>query len=979
MWQKGWIVTVCVTIIQLMVSMFPCTVFAINKNPNILIINSYDRNMPWTDNETIGIINTYNQAGIEPAFYIEYLDWKNSPNPDNISLFYQIFKSKYAQRTIDIVMTTDDKALEFALNYQTELFHNAPIVFCGVYPASAEKMAAGRSNVTGVYEIMDVEGTLKLMNGLTPDLEQLYLIYDNTESGLAARELLESAVHKQKLPLSVVHMNDFSYQEINRQLLSAPDNSAVLIATYSRDAAGTNMDLTRYAQIFSQNSRIPIYILYDFNVGVGTIGGSVVSGLQQGKHAAELGMRIFQGEQPSDIAPVSPANGVVTVDYQQLERLKLPVSKIPPNSVIINNPLTFYETNKEIIWSVICAFWVLIFYIVVLIGNIKRRKTAEVNLKRNNEEITALYEEVLASQDELQHQYQQTANVRDALGKSEERYKLSVEGANDGLWDWDIIRDEVYFSDRCCELLAISSNQLQGFRQFLQEKIPQGELSLVLAQLDEHLSGESAYFVLEEKMNTAHGPTWLLLRGKALIDSSGRPLRMAGSLTDITDRKSHEAKINYLAYHDSLTGLANRTALEKELEDLLDHYPASQSGALLFVDIDNFKVINDTFGHSYGDKMLVVMGNLLADSSKGVGSVFRMGGDEFVLLLKSVEDQQCPARLAQTIQDVLSVPLQINEKNFDVTLSIGVTIFPQDGASKEELLKNADLAMYQAKVQGKNKCIFFSRMMEKAVLEKVLLERSLREAIVNDELRLWYQPFVEVSTGKIIGFEALIRWYNPEKGLVMPTQFIDLAEETGLIIPIGQHILRNACRFIVALRQEGYENLKVTVNLSIVQLMQSDFVQSVRNIMEETGAAPEWIGLEITEGILMESIEANIDKLRLIKDLGIGIYLDDFGTGYSSLNYLKKLPIDVVKIDKSFIDDLISKESEKQLTEVIIRLAHQLGIKTVAEGVETKAQLEQLTQYHCDVVQGYLFSKPVPEREVRDLLHTNEKLLREFQ
>lgn len=972
MWRKGWIVTVSVTIIQLMVSIFPCTVFAINKYPNILIINSYDRNMPWTENETQGIINTYNQAGIESIFYIEYLDWKNNPSPENIPIYYQLFKNKYAEKSIDMIMVTDDKALEFALSYQNELFHNAPIVFCGVYPDSADKMISGLTNVTGVYEVMDVEGTINLMMSLNPNLKQVYWIYDNTESGQAVQELLESAIHRQNLSWSVLHMNKLRYQEINSELQNAPDDSAVLIATYSRDAAGITMELSRYAQLFSSNSRVPVYILHDFNVGIGTVGGSVVSGLRQGKYAAELGIRILQGEQPNSIQPVSPASGVVTVDYRQLDRLKLPVGKIPPDSIVLNNPLSFYETNKNVIWSVICVFWLLLFYIVILIGNIRRRKAAEVSLKQNNEELTALYEEVLASQEELQHQYQQTTSMRDALGKSEERYKLSVEGANDGLWDWDIIRDEVYFSDRCCELLALASNQVKGFRQFLQNQIPERDIAQVMNRLDEHLNGQSAYFVLEQKMKTADRVTWLLLRGKALIDTYGQPIRMAGSLTDITDRKSYEAEIHFLAYHDSLTHLANRTAMERELENILANYPDGQSGAVLFIDIDNFKMINDTFGHSYGDKLLVQLGDLLAECSEGEGFVARMGGDEFVILLKQIQDTDHPARFVQKIRDILRMPLQINEKNFDVTLSIGATVFPQDGASKEEILKNADLAMYQAKIQGKNKCIFFDKGMEKAVLDKVLLERSLREAIYHNELKLWYQPFVEVATGRIVGFEALVRWYHPEQGIIMPVHFIDLAEETGLIIPIGKQILRNACRFIVALQQEGHEKLKVTVNISIVQLMQGDFVQTVQDILAETGALPGWLGLEITEGILMESIEANIDKLRAIKKLGVGIYLDDFGTGYSSLNYLKKLPIDIVKIDKSFIDDLLHKESEKQLTEVIIQLAHRMGIKTVAEGVETREQLRQLTRYECDVVQGYLFSKPVPEEAVRKLLIDSE-------
>ncbi|KYZ78019.1 hypothetical protein AXX12_00290 [Anaerosporomusa subterranea] len=844
-------------ILSIMMEVFICLLTpgvafsAHHLHPNILILNSYTREFEWTDSLNKGMMNTYKNAGLEPTFYIEYLDWKRNPSQENLSILYQLFKMKYSKQTIDVIMTTDDAALEFALNYRAEIFSDAPIVYVGVDPESAWKMVRGQRNVAGVQELLDVNGTLAVMKSFNPDIKKIYLIYDNTESGLAAKGPLERAVGNLNPKVSVQTLNNESYQDIVEKLRTAPDNSAALMATYSRDRNGVVMELERYVQLFSKDSRIPLYVLYDFEIGYGAVGGSVLSGSLEGEKAALLGLQILNGENPAVVTQREFLGHMTVLDYKQLQHYKLPMDRVPAGSELINSPQSFYEQNKKVIWTTVAIFWFMAISIIVLMLNIRQRKVAEASLKLSNEELGATYEEAVASQEELQAQYEQLEEVQQALFVSEERFK-------------------------------------------------------------------------------------------------------------------------YLAYHDSLTGLWNRAALSEQMNSILRKDSPRSSGAILYIDIDNFKFVNDTFGHSLGDKLLVVIGRMLSDIVGDEGFLARMGGDEFVIVLYDVCRSKA-APYATLISELVKSPLQIDGKKLYITFSIGVTMFPEDGDSMEELQKNADFAMYQAKEQGKNRYIFFNHSMETALREKILLERNLREAIANKELELWYQPFIEVATKRIIGFEALLRWYSPKYGSIPPVQFISLAEKTGLIIPIGCKVLQDACTFVASLRQEGYNNLRVTVNISVIQLIADDFIPTVQEIIAQTGVSPSSLGFEITESVFMEQSKGLVEKLECLKDMGIIILLDDFGSGYSSLKYLNHLPIDVVKIDKTFIDKLDENGDKKQLAEIIIALARQINAKSVAEGVETEKQLNRLIEYQCEIVQGYLFSKPVPEEAVRSLLMSNQK------
>lgn len=938
------------------------------KQPaNVLILNSYNKGLPWTDEQTDGIIGGLRGSDLDTSVFVEYLDWKNNPSPENLRLLYELLKSRYAGKKIDLVMTTDDAALEFALRHRKEIFGAAPVVFSGVYPRAAEIITASEINVTGVYENLDIEGTIRLMVALNPGLQQIYLLFDNTESGSITWAPVEKTAPRVKQGLSVVSLNYLSHEDIAAKLGALPDYTAVLVTSYSRDINGFTMEPERYVRYFAANSSVPVYITYDFESGYGAVGGSVLSGRLQGEEAAKLAVKILKGERAANMIPVDVQDSVTVIDYQQMLKFNLPVDKVPENAVFVNRPLSFFEQNRRVVGIAVTVFVVMTVYIGLLTQNIRRRMAAEAGLKKSNEELAGLYEEVLASQEELQAQYHTLAATQTALQESEERYKLSLDGANDGLWDWDIVADEMFLSERCAELLGLNAHKVSGLERLFATAVPVGEQGRVIDALRGHLAGETPYFYSEHRIITPGGVKWLLARGKAQVDGAGRPVRMAGSITDISERKKSEDAVEYLAYHDPLTSLANRTALNNKLRAVLAAPAGGPRGAVVFIDLDNFKVINDTFGHSYGDRLLIEVSRMLQRIDGGRHFIARVGGDEFFVLLEGANSRAEVAAFAEKVLAIFARPLVVDAMTFYVSVSVGLTMYPEDGTTAEELFKNADLAMYKAKDLGRSRYAFFEQTMDDAVRRKMAMERELREAIISDEFRLWYQPLINLGTGKIKGFEALIRWQSGSR-TIMPGDFIKVAEETGLIVPIGDWVLKSACDFAKRLREQGRGNLMVTVNISVVQLMRSDFVPWVLETIAAAGVPPAGIGLEITESLLMESFEVHREKLSEIRQSGVRIYLDDFGTGYSSLKYLRRLPVDTIKIDKSFIDDLTAADDEREIVGSIVALARRAGLKVVAEGVETEYQMAKLRRYNCEAVQGYYFSKPVPEEEVPALL-----------
>lgn len=460
-------------------------------------------------------------------------------------------------------------------------------------------------------------------------------------------------------------------------------------------------------------------------------------------------------------------------------------------------------------------------------------------------------------------------------------------------------------------------------------------------------------------------PEWTSI--VAVRKGDGPVSHYIGTFIDISERKAVEEHVRHLAEYDALTQLPNRHLMQERLEREIASAQRSGDGlALLFLDLDRFKNINDSLGHAVGDEVLQQIARRLTENIRVVDTACRLGGDEFVLVLPHLDQPEQAMLVAQKLQEALAQDLHIRNFDLTVTPSIGIALYPRDGEDAETLLKNADSAMYRAKGQGRNNCQFYTDDLNAAVSERLTLENDLRRALGRDELLPYFQPVVDLRDGRIVACEALLRWQSPDRGLVMPERFIPLAEETGLIVPMGANVLGQACRQLRAWDQAGLPPLRMAVNVSVVQLRHSQFPATLSAVLKECGLAPQRIELEMTESVLANESELTL-TLNELAQIGVGLALDDFGTGYSSLSYLKRLRFDTLKIDRSFISDLPADVDDAAITRTILGIARDFGMATVAEGVETQEQFEFLRQGGGTYAQGYLFSRPLPAAEFEAL------------
>ncbi|MGB9130600.1 MAG: EAL domain-containing protein [Thiobacillus sp.] len=462
-------------------------------------------------------------------------------------------------------------------------------------------------------------------------------------------------------------------------------------------------------------------------------------------------------------------------------------------------------------------------------------------------------------------------------------------------------------------------------------------------------------------------PKWTSI--SVIRDADQTVMFYIASFSDISERKANEARIDFLAHHDVLTGLINRYNLENRLDQaLLSAHRDRLSVAVMFIDMDRFKTINDTLGHHVGDQLLIEVGRRLRDSVRESDIVSRLGGDEFIVVLTHIKDAMDAAPLADKILRSLRQTYVFDGKEMHSSPSIGIAIYPSDGEDGPTLMKNADTAMYHAKDHGRNNVQYFTPAMNAIASERLGLENDLHQALRYDQLHIYYQPQVTPRDGRCVGIEALARWNHPVLGEISPLKFIPIAEESGLIEALGSWVLDEACRQLSAWRADGIKSLRMAVNLSAQQLRSPGLVQSVDAVLKRHGLKGSDLELEITESVAMENPERAIGQLQALRDLGIQLAIDDFGTGYSSLAYLKRLPIQVLKLDRTFVRDIETDPSDAEISAATLALAHNLGLKVIAEGVETEAQRAYLIQHQCDFMQGYLFSEPLPAEEALNYL-----------
>jgi diguanylate cyclase (GGDEF)-like protein/PAS domain S-box-containing protein len=462
---------------------------------------------------------------------------------------------------------------------------------------------------------------------------------------------------------------------------------------------------------------------------------------------------------------------------------------------------------------------------------------------------------------------------------------------------------------------------------------------------------------------------WVLVNLRAVRGADGNILLYEGTVEDVTDRKVAEERVQFLAYYDALTGLHNRTFLRQVLaKALASTRRQDQKTAVLFLDLDRFKIINDSLGHSFGDLLLQQVAERLKRCVREEDTVARVGGDEFLIVLAALESVTEATIAADRILNGIAAEFLIEDQRLNVTCSIGVSIFPEHGMDGETLIKNADAAMYCAKEKGRNTFQFFTEDMNIQVVERLTLENSLRLALERKELFLVYQPQMEIASGMIVGVEALLRWQHPERGLVPPDKFIRVAESSGLIMPIGEWVLREACSQVREWQDAGLLVVPVAVNVSAVQFRQGDFLTVIKKILSETGLSPEYLELELTESTLLSNVNVIFPMLEELRTMGLKLAIDDFGTGYSSLSYLRQFPVSKLKIDRSFVQDVVLNSDDAAITAAIISMAKGLNLKVIAEGVETGAQMAFLRAHQCDQIQGYYFSRPLTADKIAEKL-----------
>ncbi|HEX7183319.1 MAG TPA: EAL domain-containing protein [Thermoanaerobaculia bacterium] len=584
-----------------------------------------------------------------------------------------------------------------------------------------------------------------------------------------------------------------------------------------------------------------------------------------------------------------------------------------------------------------------------------------------------LEERVRVRTRELEQEVQERRRVEAALRTSEERYALAAQGTNDGLWDWDLEKNDFYLSPRWKEMLGFGDSELSDSPHEWFERVHPDDLPKLQEALGTHAVGSCANFQCEHRMRHRDGSyRWMLTRAIALCDENGRATRIAGSQTDITDRKKVEDQLLHDAFHDPLTGLANRALFLDRLGQSLARAKRRQSFhfAVLFLDLDRFKLINDSLGHLFGDQALIAIARRLETCVRPGDTVARLGGDEFAVLLDDVRHPADVEGITEQIESRLTAPFQVDGHEVYVNASIGIAFGTAGYERPEEILRDADAAMYQAKALGRARHEVFNEALHLAALDRLKLETDLRRAVQEQGFGIHYQPIVSLADGRVTGFEALVRWRHPAWGLVPPDQFIQVAEETGLILPIGRWVLSEACEKIHQWQREHPCDppLSVNVNLSRRQLLQADLVEQIRRILERTGLPAESLQLEITESAILENPDAAAELLRHLKSLDIGLCIDDFGTGYSSLSSLQQFPVNVLKIDRSFIRGMGPEGERDEIVRAVVGLAHSLHMEVVAEGVETEGQLARLRTMGCDYGQGYLLCHALDTDGIERLL-----------
>ena len=572
----------------------------------------------------------------------------------------------------------------------------------------------------------------------------------------------------------------------------------------------------------------------------------------------------------------------------------------------------------------------------------------------------------------IRHALEQV-RAAEALRELQARHELLLRGANDGLWEWNLLTDELRYSPRWKQLFGVGDEELGHSSELWFSRVHVDDLRGLRDDIDSHIDGATVVHQFEHRIAQRDGNyRWVLSRGLVRRDRSAPAIALAGSLTDINRRKRTELLAAPYALHDELTGLPSRGVLLDRLEQAIDqsHRDPEFRFSVLFLNLDRFKVLNDSIGLESADRILMQLAQRLRDCVAEGTLVCRYGGDEFAILVENLADFDEADKLADAIHQSLAQPFELDGQTIFTTASIGITNSDRDYERASDVIRDAGAATSRAKRRGKSRSSTFDIAMRQEAMNTLRTQTQLREAIVRQQFEVYYQPIVALGSCRLTGFEALVRWNHPKRGVIGPVEFIALAEETGLIVPIGQFVLREACSQMAAWHRRfaDADDVTISINLSGHQLNSPTLVTDIEQVLDDTGLRPSAVKLELTESTLIDDPSTATRILGRLRDRGIKLYIDDFGTGYSSLSYLHRFAIDGLKIDKSFVDMVGREDRKAAIVPSIVGLAHNLGMGVVAEGVETREQARELTLLDCAEAQGYLYSRPVPKDQAAELI-----------
>ena len=1036
--------------------------------PRVTVIHAYHQGMGWTDRLQKGLATALHEGG-DVDIDVHYLDRKRRPGDELEAEHLALLAAKRETHPPDVVVLSDNHALDFVREHRQTLYPETPVVFCGINHFDPS-MLDGSGLFTGVTEDTDAASTFELIRDLRPGLERCIVVMDDTATGRYELAAAREALGDQRDGVTMEYWSGKSMGQLRERLSGLdPETDAVLLATFNRDANGDYFDDTRGVERIVAASAAPVFGLWDFYLSAGVIGGRMVSPSEQGRVAGEIARRLLEGATPEATGLVRASPNRTAVHYPTLERFGIEPTDVPAGVEIVARPVDPWVEHR----ATVVALSALVVGEAVVLGVpalllLRHRRRAARRVEASEQQLrntlegspncVQLFDDrgvvvwvngsgmkavgpeggavVGVPFAELWPEPVR-AQAKQAMAAALDGQRVDFEAAGhprDGetrVW-W--VRLSPLFDDahrRVEQVVGISTDVTERCKEQAQlrqlsEAVEQMASSVVITDREGYIeyvnpaftrhtgytseeaigqspsvlkSGNMSRETYEALWNTiASGRTWrgeLQNRRKdgsmfwelatiaPIRDHGGEITHYVAVKEEISRQKSAEYRLMVAAHTDRLTGLANRAGFCDQAEQVLARarYDSASWVAMLFLDIDRFKTVNDTFGHDVGDALLnqiaVRMCEIMnctdplsAEADQCV--IARFSSDEYIALMGGVRDAEQAHALAQRVLDKVSLPYTVNGHEVTLVFNLGLRITePKQAPSVTELLRDADIALHEAKGNGEGRVTVFDESMRQRVQRRLLLENDLRKAVLQGELSLVYQPVVCLTSGRIYAYEALARWNHPVHGMISPGEFIPIAEDTGLIFGLGMWALRTACTQYMNWLQTGvfqtpaYEGPPVmNVNLSPDQLSYPGITDQCRTILDETAMPADRLCLEVTESTVMRDTEQAVRVLEDLKAPGIRLALDDFGTGYSSLSCVPRLPIDTIKIDRSFVMGMVENRDFAAMVHTVSVLAENLGLKVVGEGVETREHSTMLQAFDCQYGQGYLFAKPMPAKEI---------------